>query len=188
MPLPRSLVYNDLNGEEVKHILGERFGQLLNEVPYLQKHITLPRVKMTLTIDLDCWADQATPERKSINDQVDVISENNYNPSANAGRSYAITASIDASPKGDPPDMIREQYGVGIPTPVKGLIATEDRVEGRRMKMATGAMVDRTGNNTHAKNATVIEQDFGRASEGRPEVQRDKRGQVTPPNFKEFGK
>lgn len=176
MPLPRSLTYNDLTGEEVKHILVQRMEQVLADVPYLQKHITLPRVKMTLHIELDCWADQSTRETKHIQDEVDVL-----------GESYSLVTSVDSSPKGDPPDKIREDHGLGVPTPRRGAMAVEDTVEGRRYQMPNGAIVDRTGANTKTQgNATVIEQDFGPARNGRPEVARGTRGPVTPPNFKEF--
>ena len=62
MQLPSSLVYNDLNGEEIKSVLKQRFAQVLDEVPFLRHHLTLPRVSMHLTVHLDQWADQQSVE------------------------------------------------------------------------------------------------------------------------------
>lgn len=171
-------MYNDLSGDEVKHILSDRFSNLLNEVPYLQKHITLPRVKMRLSIELVCWADQGAGENRTISDEVEVRTE-----------SFALSSVIDASTKGDPPDKVREEFGLGIPTPRRGPVAIEDTVEGRKMTMANGAVVDRTGeSNEAARNATVVKQDFGPARSRRENVpvvtgnqERDR--VVVSPNF-----
>jgi hypothetical protein len=189
MPLPRTLVYNDLSGDEVKHILIERFSALLNDIPYLQKHITLPRVRMQLSVTLDCWADQPNPERRVIDDSVELRSENApvSEPNAHDHRS----AVIDASRKGDPPDKIREDHGLGVPTPTRGpeswrSVAIEDHVEGRVMTLPNGAIVDRTGQSPDARaNSTVVKQDFGPAREGRRTITKIEppRGPVAPPNW-----
>lgn len=184
MALPKTLVYNDLSGDEVKHILLERFAALLADVPYLQKHLTLPRVKMSLQVTLDCWADQATPERRSIEDQLEV-----------RGESYELSSEVDASRRGQKPDEVREQHGLDIPTPstfhVGGLARTEDTpVEGRAVVMPNGVIIDRTGQSPEARsNSTVVKQDFGPAREGRRysnfgNSQRE--GPAAPPNFREF--
>lgn len=185
MPLPRTLVYNDLAGDEVKHILIERFASLLNDIPYLQKHITLPRVKMRLDVALDCWADQKNAERRTINDSVEIRSED---AEIDGDLVVAVhkTAVIDASPKGDPPDKVREDHGLGVPTPTRGAVAIEDHVEGRISTLPNGVVVDRTGQSSDARsNSTVIKQDFGPAREGRRQITKIEppRGPVTPPNW-----
>ena len=190
MALPKTLVYNDLTGEEVKHVLTERFISLLNDVPYLQRHITLPRVRMTLEVHLDCWAEQKHPERKTISDALEVRSERAVVEIDTIAEAIDTSAVIDASPKGEPPDKIRETYGLGVPTPIRGQIATEDFVEGRRIRMDNGAIVDRTGQVEDARpNATVVTQDFGPARErtGRdtaPKLANQHRGgDVAPVNW-----
>ena len=192
MPLPSHLVYNDLSGDEIKHVLTERFGQLLSQVPYLQKHITLPRVKMTLTISLDAWADQPTPERQSITDAVEIESR------SLAHQHYDLSTVVNSAPGGDPPDKVREEHNLPIPTPKRGQIAHEDHLEppvdGRRMSMANGSIVDRTGSDAVLPGATVVIQDNGVAGLAKQQfnrsleqpwgnqAQRD-RGPVAPPKL-----
>lgn len=198
MPLPKRLVYNDLSGDEIQHILEERFAALLADIPYLKKHITLPRVRMTLHVTLDCWADQANPERRVIDDSVEVT--NDSAPAAGAPAagltrpvaqaSESRQAIVDASAKGDPPDKIREDHGLGVPTPTRGAVAIEDKIEGARFKMPNGAVIDRTGqSDKSAPNATVVEQDFGsRQKERMPlEFGNQHRGAAPAPDFSQFG-
>ena len=104
MQLPSSLVYNDLNGEEIKSVLKQRFAQVLDEVPFLRHHLTLPRVSMHLTVHLDQWADQQTPERLEIVDSVTL--ENHL--------------SAAPTPDGHPPDQVRDEHGLAIPAPHRG--------------------------------------------------------------------
>lgn len=164
MPLPSKLVYNDLSGDEIKHILAQRFVALLDQVSYLQKHITLPRVKMELQVQLTSYADQDKTEAPlQINDSVEVLSD-----------------AVDASKRGQRPDQIREQHGLPIATPMRDQFGVRDemvsttaqptppvytpRVENARMVMANGAVVDRSGSTPQArKDATVVTQDFGPA-------------------------
>ena len=147
MPLASELVYNDLSGDEIKHILTERFMALLADVPYLQRHITMPRVRMELTITLSCWADQTNPDSQMIEDQVDVVTR---------------STKVDASPKGQHPDQVREQFELPVAVPVRGPFAHEDEMIPTRVTLPNGATVDRTGNHPRSNpNATVVEQDFG---------------------------
>jgi hypothetical protein len=167
MPLPRQLVYNDLSGEEVRHVLEERFSRLLSDVPYLQKHLTLPRVKMTLTVHLDVYADQPNPERHTIHNDLEVKSEGSEPDSLVF--SGDVTEVVNASPGigGKPPDQIRDEHNLGIPVPTRGsnlnVTTLEDRVEGRRITSSNGSVIDRTGNAPERSGATVIVQDFGKA-------------------------
>src|SRR5580765_7591961 len=184
MPLPKTLIYNDLSGDEIKHILAQRFDQLISDVPYLQKHITLPRVRMTLEITLESWADQKDPETRIIHDSVEVRDDNDRSRSI-AGDILHRSITVDASRRGDPPDKVREDHGLGVPTPRRGAIAVEDYVEGKRVVMPNGTVVDRTGMDPQARSgSTVVHQDFGPAREGRREIQRivPPRGPVVPPN------
>jgi hypothetical protein len=104
MPLPAGLVFTELSGSEIKEILEQRFHSLLDAVPFLQRHLTLPRLSMTLTVHLDQWADQQTPERLTISDSVTL--ENRI--------------SAAPTPDGHPPDKVREDHGLEIPTPHYG--------------------------------------------------------------------
>ena len=191
MPLPSRLVYNDLSGDEIQHILEERFRSLLSDIPYLKKHITLPRVRMALHVTLDCWADSPNPERRVIDDSVEIYGENALLPAAPQARETRQVV-VDASPKGDPPDKVREEHGLGVPTPTRGAVAIEDKVEGRRVTMPNGVVVDRTGqSDKSAPNATVVEQDFGsrqrRTGQEQVEVRNQHRGAAPPIDFSQFG-
>ena len=73
MPLPAMLTYNELNGDEVKHILENRFQQVIQGVPYFKPHITLPRVRMTLNVKLEVWADQPHPETVALTNTLTVV-------------------------------------------------------------------------------------------------------------------
>lgn len=167
MPLPTGATFNELDGEEAKHVLVERFKARLSEVPYLQRHITLPRVRMTLSVTLELYADQPTPERHEIEDQYNLI---------------VLNDTVDASPSrgGKPPDQIRDEHGISppVPTRVHGLPFTEDvrpappvaHLEGAVVQDTYGLEVDRTGAGgmTEAgmakmRNATVATLDQGPA-------------------------
>src|SRR5204862_2877876 len=104
MQLPSSMVYNDLNGEEIKQVLKQRLASILDRVPFLQRHLTLPRVSMSLRVQLDQWADQPNPERLEIAD------------------SFVIENKISTAPTpdGHPPDQVRDEHGLPIPTPHRG--------------------------------------------------------------------
>lgn len=175
MPLPSRLTYNDLNGEEIKAVLEERFAKLLAEVPYLQRHITLPRVRMTLKIELDAWADQPTPERQTITDIVEVLDETAEQRPLILYSSAEMEDTVSAAPGrgGQVPDKIRADHGLVIPTPLRGPVAIEDTVENKRMTMFTGAVVDRTGTAAERQNATVVIQDFGVAGLARGQSNRN---------------
>lgn len=136
MPLPTGATFNELDGEEAKHVLLERFRARLNEVPYLQRHITLPRVRMTMQVTLELYADQPTPERHEISDQYNLVVLND-------------TVSAAPGPGGHPPDQVRDEHGLPatVPTRVSGLPFTEDVpvLDGRVVTSAEGLEIDRTG-------------------------------------------
>ena len=168
MPLPSILVYNDLSGDEIKHVLQKRFEELLNQVPYLQRHLTLPRVRMSLEVQLETWADQANPETHRIADRVEVRGENSEEeePAASTYLSTAVDSS--PSPGGQPPDQIRDDYALAVPTPVRGPLGMQSgvpTVEEQRMTMPNGTIVDRTGKAPEYQRdkSTVIVQDYGPA-------------------------
>lgn len=192
------MTYNDLNGEEIRHVLEERFQKLLAEVPYLQRHITLPRVRMTLRVQLDAWADQPTPDRQEISDTVEIVDEGVDEKPLVIFSSLEVEDSVSAAPGrgGRTPDQVRDEHGLSIPTPTRGPVAVEDHipsVENRRMSMSNGAIVDRTGNAPERGNATVVIQDFGVAGLAKGQLNRnqatvantDRRdgGPVAPPRL-----
>ena len=176
MALPSQLVYNDLDGEEIKHILSQRFEALLEQVSYLRRHITLPRVKMTLQVHLDSWADQPNPERQTIFDSVEIRSESDHmDDLAQPAFLTELADQLSAAPGGQPPDKIREDHGLPVPTPMRGTVAVEDyheSPEGKRVPMPAGGLVDRTGRAPERTNATVIVQDLGVAGLSRGQMNR----------------
>lgn len=202
--LPSKQVYNELNGEEVIHIFMERLRQVLSSVPYLQRHITLPRVKLTLSAQLDVYADQPTPERHLVTDVFDVQSSSYDEGKSKGYHSIDLRSSVDSSRKGQPADQIREEHNLPIPTPRLTVdsrgqkIAIEDSLERAEVELMPGITVDRT---EKVMRGTFITQDLGRAGLDDPS-QRDKKrnmnipikkhepdGPVSPPiAFKNFNR
>lgn len=175
MPLPSMVTYNELDGTEVAGVLRNRFNDFLAGVPYFQKHLTLPRCRISFQIKLEVWADQPSPDVIPLGDNFEVIIESSRGPTE------VITAeSTDTSapvPGGHPPDQIREMHGLPITQPVRGnreiggQIAISDQpaqLEGREVEDMPGIRISRTGNGTiggmpSTENATVIKMDPGPA-------------------------
>ena len=113
-PMPNELVYNDLTGEDCKQILCQRFADLLSRVPGLTHNMTLPRVKMTLSVRLEMFG-CAVPER-TITDAM-LIRSSDPAPELSPPTGYTVETVVDSSPTGQPPDEIREEHGLPVPTP-----------------------------------------------------------------------
>lgn len=183
-PLPTTLTFNELDGSEVAHVLENRFHQIVERVPYFQRHLTLPRVRMTLQVKLEIWAEQPSPEVHSINDRIDVVLDD---PRLAAIIEAEAIDSAAPGPGGHPPDQIREMHGLPIlqptrgPREIGGHIATGDTwqaspgarfqepgLEGREVEDLPGLRISRTGTGTidgmpTSSNATVAKIDQGPA-------------------------
>jgi len=178
MPLPSRLTFNELNGEEAKQILIQRDSDLLSHVPWLQRHLTLPRVRMSLELRLEMYADQPTPEQHNINDRLDIDTDNPIDDAEEVN--LKLTDRVSAAPQhgGKPPDRIREEHQLHIPKPTMGDRAIGGHVvlvdctppappptppkqlDGAVVEEIEGLSVDRTRSEF---NATVVKQDFGPA-------------------------
>lgn len=168
------LTFNELNGEEVKKVLENRCYDILEEVPYFQKHITLPRVKMTLQVKLEIWADQPHPDQINIGDALTVILDQPELIDTITAESIDNAAPI---PGGVPPDRIRELHGLPVATPQRGPadagghIAMSDAyegLEGREVEGRPGLKISRTGSGMidgmpTSAHATVAKIDQGPA-------------------------
>lgn len=179
------ITYNELDGTEVAHVLQNRFQQVLLSVPYFQKHLTMPRVRVTLQVKLEFWADQPNPELVPLNDKFDVVVQRE------AGIADTITAeSVDCAapiPGGHPPDQIREMHGLPISKPaygareIGGQLAITDRyepLEGREVEDTPGLKINRTGSGVidgmpTSANATVAKIDQGPAGLRSGQMRRD---------------
>ena len=183
MPLPAVLTYNELNGEEVKHVLKNRFEQVLEAVPYFQRHMTLPRVRMTMQVTLEVYADQPTPDIIPLSDRLQVIVESEPKPTETF---TAETLDSTAPGSGDPPDQLREMHGLPIMQPARGpqnigaQIATSDfeSLEGREVQGLPGLKISRTGSGMidgmpTSANATVAKIDQGPAGLRSGQMHRD---------------
>lgn len=182
MPLPSILTYNELDGSEVAHVVGNRFAQFMQTVPYFQRHLTLPRVCVTVNIRLEIWADQPSPEAIPLSDNFEVICNNPV--LVETIEAEAIDSSAPG-PGGMPADQLRELHGLPIPQPGRGprdvgaQIVTSDEyvassLEGREVEGLPGLKISRTGSGVidgmpTSTNATVAKIDQGRAGlrEGR---------------------
>ena len=146
MPLPREAVYNELNGEEVRQILRRRVDDLLSTVPYLQRHLTLPRVRMTVTIDLVVRADQQGGERHRIADDFTVRTEDTSAADEPSDVRLSGHDAVDAAPgpAGRPPGQIRDEFGLPDAVPTRGPVATHDEmVHGNDIPMPPDAAYGR---------------------------------------------
>jgi hypothetical protein len=112
MPRPTFVKYDELSGDEIKHILLERFKTILDDVPYLQKHLTLPRVQMNLNITLLVYADQPTPEVLQIQDKFDIQGDMSFD---GPPVKVEIEDQVSSAPKGgQPADQVREEHGLPV--------------------------------------------------------------------------
>lgn len=175
MPLSREQVYNDLNGAESKEILLQRFAARLNEIPWLQRNTTLPRVRMKLSVTFELYADQPTPESHTIADDFTIRTEESLSVVTSAKRlepaaydqpieEIEALDTIDASPStGEPPDKIRDDHGLPVATPRRNRATgvTADIME--HAELAPGITLDRGRSATPnpSTGATVVNQDFG---------------------------
>ena len=176
MPLPTTMTFNELDGSEVAHVLENRFEQILKGVPYFQKHITLPRVRMTLQVKLEIWADQPNPETQTISDRFDVVHDDPVLADIIQAESVDSAA---PGPGGHPPDQIRDMHRLPIAQPARGPreigghIATSDQysappLEGREVEDLPGLKISRTGTGMidgmpTSANATIAKIDQGPA-------------------------
>ena len=188
MPLAAILTFNELDGEECRAVLENRFQQVMQEVPYFKRHLTLPRVRMTLNVKLEIWADQPQPETVNLGNTLTVV----YNPEPEPDT--LEFKAVDSSAPGDgfPPDQIREMHGLPISQPGPGAreagahIATSDiyppnvpdRLSGREVRDMPGLTVSRTGNGVidgmpTSANATVAKIDQGPAGLRMGQMNRD---------------
>jgi len=158
------MVFNELDGAEAKEILLQRFSSHLNSIPWLQRHLTLPRVRMRLSITFEMYADQPTPDIQTIADDFTIRTDHGetlpFKPHL-----YEEEETIDASPlTGDPPDQIREEHSLPVPTPVrnKTLRVTEDSFI-EHADLIPGVTIDRIRSDTPSptRGSTQITQDFG---------------------------
>lgn len=190
MPLPAMLTFNELNGEEVRAVLENRFEQVMRQVPYFQRHLTLPRVKMTLNVKLEIWADQPQPETIKLGDALTVVYENENAPDTFEAESVDSTA---PGPGGHPPDQVREMHGLAISQPgpgpreVGGQVAIQDnyppnvpdQLSGREVEGLPGLKISRTGSGMidgmpSSANATIAKIDQGPAGLRMGQMNRDK--------------
>ena len=199
-PRPSKLVYNDLNGEEIKHVVVLSVEQLLGTIPYLQRHLTLPRVRITIPIKFECYADQPTPEVLSIPFTLEV--ENSPVAESAQPISQDVSRVVDASPAGTPPDQVREEFGLAVPRPVAvrdgtgRVLALADlpTVDGKVVENPeTGMVFDRTGTSGIMQHGTVVTLDSGQAGLAKGESNRVRysygnshagsAGKPAPPDF-----
>lgn len=174
-PYPTMVTFNELDGSEVAHVLKNRFSQILERVPYLQRHLTLPRVRVTLQVKLEIWADQPSPETQIISERIEVVHDDPVMADIIQAESVDSAAPV---PGGHPPDQIREMHGLPIAQPMRGPrevgahIVTSDQyapaLEGREVEDMPGLKISRTGSGVidgmpTSSNATVAKIDQGPA-------------------------
>ena len=150
MSLPTGATFNELDGEEAKAVLIQRFRAKLDEVPYLQRHITLPRVKMSLLVQISLYNDQPTPEVHEITDEFNLIVLHD-------------SVNVSPTPGGHPPDQVRDEHGLQIPTQMKvDKLPYHADILGGRVVEEGGLKFDRTGD-APIKGATFVTMDQGPA-------------------------
>jgi hypothetical protein len=174
-----------LDGLECREILKKRCIECLDQVAYFQKHLTLPRVKMTLKVTLEIYAEQPNPEKILIGDSYIVAVEGPRLVDTLTMETVDAAAPI---PGGHPPDQLREMHGLPVSRPergpreVGGHIVLADQIP-HEEKTYSGLTVDRTGGQTMAnidqgpaglKHGRIIRESFDDMRHGIP-VPRDRR-------------
>lgn len=183
MPLPSMVTYNELDGTEVAGVLRSRFNDFLSSVPYFQKHLTLPRCRISFQIKLEVWADQPQPDLIPLSDTFGVLIERQAVPEVIEAETVDSSAPV---PGGHPPDEIRDLHNLPITQPMRGrkevggqlIIADQPMLDGREVELMHGVKISRTGDGMiggmpSSENATLIKIDKG------PDGMRLHPGQVT---------
>ena len=173
MPMPSMVTYNDLDGVEIAAVLRDHYNDFLATVPYFQKHLTMPRVRITTQIKLEVWADQPVPDVIPLGDRFEVVIERTEEPEVIEATTSETTAPV---PGGHPPDEIRDLHNLPISTPMRGrkeiggqlVIADQPMLDGREVELQPGIKISRTGSGMldgygTSANATVIKMDPGPA-------------------------
>lgn len=197
MPLSKEAVYNDLNGQEAREILSQRFEQRLNEIPWLQRHLTLPRVRMKLSVVFELYADQPTPESHAISDDFTIRIDSSDAADTTSLHSlephlFETEDLIDASPEtGEPPEKLREDHHLPTTTPKKNPVTKQTEDVPDDVQLIPGVSIHRcrSGQANPSTGATIITQDFGNRFNRRDQEQapspfrnKDNRsGEVAPP-------
>lgn len=168
MQLPAMLTYNELDGMEVRAILQSRFDQIMENVPYFKRHLTLPRVRMTLDVKLEVWADQPSPETIKIGDKLTVVLDQPVLVDTITAQSVDSTA----PGTGHPADELREVHGLPTTQPARGpkdiggqIIISDQHLplEGRTVEDMPGLKINRTGQTDVANGGTLAIIDQGPA-------------------------
>lgn len=202
MPLLKEAIYNDLNGLEAKEILVKRFYDRLNEIPWLARHISLPRVRMRLTVQFETYTESDSPDSQTLTDDFTVRTENAIGevpPPPRPGKQIErfqeqVEDIIDTSPHtGQPPDQIREEHNLTVPTPKRHPLTrqlSDQLYAGEEVEMTPGISVKRDvsggGIPSPSRGATTVTQDYGpRVSGGQgtqvPIKNRDRSENPAPP-------
>lgn len=121
-PLSRDLIYNDLNGEECRAILLQRITTLLAICPMFVRHLTLPRVKMTVNITLEVF--ECEPPIRTLTDEVVVRSPGQLGEGVDDMTGLPLKPHVYDGKEvidtfNNAPDQIREEHGLPIATPTR---------------------------------------------------------------------
>jgi len=111
------LTYNELDGLECREILENRVTQCFDKVPYFKKHLTLPRVKLTLKVTIEVYAEQPNPEKLEIGDSLTVQVDG---PRLMETLTMETVDAAAPIPGGHPPDQLREMHGLPVSRPERG--------------------------------------------------------------------
>jgi hypothetical protein len=131
MRLPSNLTYNDLNGLETREILSNWFMQFLASQPALQAHLTLPnaRINLEVAINVELFVGgtvpiESPPEQLLMRGNVGIVNSSLHDappdPQFKFPASMQTTINVAPVAGGNPPDQVREQHGLPIPTPGYG--------------------------------------------------------------------
>lgn len=209
MALAREQKFDHLDGEEAKEILEQRFHQLLHQVPWLQRHLTLPYVRMILDVRFEFnygGPNQTSPpEIKTINDECVLISESTPAPSrtpiagpantrprlfdeaGNLVPPSQFTEKVDARGlTGSEPDRVREEHGLPMPEPTRGPVCTEDPNPALEVRRGFVREMGRPGTMAIIDKGPAFV-DGGKYRKPDLSFGNDGAKDPAPPNFEKFG-
>lgn len=141
-PLSSEQIYDELTGSEVKQILLRRVQDLLDQVADFQPHLTLPRVRMALSIHLDIYGRRNTA--------LDIVNDFLL-------RTKASDEAIEVQQELEAVDQVNADSGAPVPgTPFDGTGAPPDQIRVENELPVHEPVRDRV-TRAHAQRPTVID-------------------------------
>lgn len=133
-------IYRTLLGSEAKEILLTRLNVILDQIPLLQPHIELSRVRLTLSVEAEIVDVNTGDPNGSYFNMEDELTLRATNPSgpSNPATTHYDQAVVDSTTQA--PDQIREEHGL----PVTEIRRTPIGIQEEQVTRTEGVVFART--------------------------------------------